>query len=181
MSLLGTLRSAGAKTVSRALPVALALTVAFIPTWGWSQPAAPAPPVTATPPSPTPGAVILEPGPGVPMLPPEVQLVRFQAPEGVQIEVLGPVPEPLTVPAAQAEGLFGLKVGVGYRLRVANLPHREGVELFPVIEMVGHLHRPPGIDPIKFPVRVIFGEEDLIDAADHGRLVTKIIYLEDPE
>ena len=76
---------------------------------------------------------------------------------------------------------FGLKVGVGYRLRLANLPDRPGAELFPVIEVVGHLHRPDGIDPGRFPIRVVFTEDDLVDAVDRGRLVTQIVYLEDPE
>jgi uncharacterized repeat protein (TIGR01451 family) len=75
----------------------------------------------------------------------------------------------------------GLKVGVGYRLRLSNLPERPGVELFPVIEVVGHLHRPEGIDPGKFPIRVSFTEDDLHDAADRARLVTQVVYLEDPD
>ena len=74
-----------------------------------------------------------------------------------------------------------MKVGVGYRLRLANLPERPGAELFPVIEVVGHLHRPEGIDPSRFPIRVTFAEDDLVDAVDRGRLVTLIVYLEDPE
>jgi uncharacterized repeat protein (TIGR01451 family) len=115
-----------------------------------------------------------------PCLPTEVQIVRFQGPEGVMIDVLGPNPEPS--PAGDGHGLatFGLKVGVPYRLRVHNLPGRPGAEIFPVIEVVGHLHRPKGIDPAKFPIRVEFDEDDFEDVVEHGRLVTQIIYLEDP-
>ena len=50
-----------------------------------------------------------------------------------------------------------------------------------MIEVVGHLHRPREIDPAKYPIRVIFTEEELWDVVDHGRLVTKVIYLEEPE
>ena len=50
-----------------------------------------------------------------------------------------------------------------------------------MIEVVGHLHRPAGIDPGKYPIRVVFGDLDFEDVADRGRLVTQVIYLEDPE
>jgi uncharacterized repeat protein (TIGR01451 family) len=70
---------------------------------------------------------------------------------------------------------------VGYRLRIANIPERPERELFPVIDVVGHLHRPDGIDPGKYPIRVIFSDEDLNDTLDRSRLVTKVIYLEDPD
>ena len=63
----------------------------------------------------------------------------------------------------------------------ANIPERPGRELYPVIEVVGHLHRPEGIDPGKYPIRVIFNQDDLDDTLDRSRLVTKIIYLEDPD
>ncbi|MCP6530480.1 hypothetical protein NL480_27605, partial [Klebsiella pneumoniae] len=45
----------------------------------------------------------------------------------------------------------------------------------------GHLHRPAEIDPGKYPIRVVFTEEELWEVVDDGRLVTKVIYLEDPE
>jgi uncharacterized repeat protein (TIGR01451 family) len=117
----------------------------------------------------------------VPVLPPEVQIVRFHGPEGLRVEVLGPAPE--AVPEGDGHGLatVGLKVGVGYRLRLTNLPERPGAELFPVIEVVGHLHRPADIDPARFPIRVMFTADDLVDAVDRGRLVTLIVYLEDPD
>ena len=119
--------------------------------------------------------------PAEPILPDEIQVVRFQGPAGMKVEVLGPAPE--TVPQGDGQGLatVGLKVGVGYKLRLSNLPDRPDFELFPVIEIVGHLHRPAGIDPDKFPIRVAFTQEDLLDTADRGRLVTQVVYLEDPE
>ena len=153
----------------------------------------PRPPILSTPapvtPAPTrvpeaPGSVIVGPGEVVaeaPGLPTEVQVVRFQGPDGVRVEVLGPNPEP--VPVGDGKGLItvGLKVGTSYRLRVSNLPNRPSAEFFPVIEMVGHLHRPAAIDPGKYPVRVVFTEEDFDDVVARGRLVTQVIYLEDPE
>jgi uncharacterized repeat protein (TIGR01451 family) len=122
-----------------------------------------------------------EPAEAAPGLPADVQVVRFSGPEGLKIEVLGPAPE--AVPQGDGKGLLtvGLKVGVGYRLRLTNIPVRPDVELFPVIEVVGHLHRPAKIDPGKFPIRVVFDLQDLYDAADHAHLVTRVVYLEDPD
>jgi uncharacterized repeat protein (TIGR01451 family) len=92
-------------------------------------------------------------------------------------------PDPTPVPIGDGGGLItvGLKRGVGYRLRVTGIVERPFAELFPVIEVVGHLHRPDGIDPGKYPIRVVFLQDDLDDAVDRGRLVTKIVYLEDPD
>ncbi len=139
----------------------------------------------ASAPAPAPGLAVVG-GPAVvavsgPTLPNNIQVVRFQGPAGVLVEVLGPAPEP--APIGDGHGLLtvGLKVGTPYRLHVFNLPDRPGAELFPVIEVVGHLHRPPGIDPGKYPIRVVFTASDFEDVADRGRLVTQVIYLEDPE
>src|SRR5206468_1594816 len=55
-------------------------------------------PTPAASPAPTgapSGSVVVEAGAA--LLPPEVQLVRFQIPEGVRLEILGPVPEPVAV------------------------------------------------------------------------------------
>ncbi len=128
-----------------------------------------------------PGVAEVGPGTTPPALPDEVQVVRFQGPEGLKVEVLSPAPEPAPVGDNGGIATVGLKRGIGYRLRLSHLPERPGVELFPVIELVGHLHRPENIDPARFPIRVVFNQEDLDDVADHGRLVTKVLYLEDPD
>lgn len=192
--------------VGRSLCVALALAGAGMPGRAWAQqPPAPgvAPPLPATrpPTAPSPGpvatpapnlapapsnapsaAVTVVENPGVPVLPPVVQVVRFHAPAGVTLEVLGPTPEP--VPQGDGHGLatMGLKVGVPYRMKLSNFPGvRRHAEIYPVIQVVGHLHRPAGIDPSRYPIRVAFGEFDISDAVDKGRLVTQVVYIEDPE
>jgi uncharacterized repeat protein (TIGR01451 family) len=130
------------------------------------------------------GTAVVAPGSAVasevvaPQIPPDVQLVTFHVPDGVRLEILGPQPEPVPVPAAN---LYGLHVGVGYRLRVSNLPGRPGAVLYPVLEVVGHLHRPKGVDSVKFPIRVPFGPDDFEDTVGKGRLVTEVVYLEDPD
>jgi uncharacterized repeat protein (TIGR01451 family) len=146
------------------------------------------PGVAATgPPASAPGAVVdlngdpAAGGPSNPALPPDIQVVRFQGPEGISVEVLGPTPTPVSQGDGHGILTVGLKRGVGYRLRISGIPERPGVELFPVIEVVGHLHRPEGIDPSKYPIRVIFTLEELTEVLQQGRLVTKVIYLEDPD
>jgi uncharacterized repeat protein (TIGR01451 family) len=115
------------------------------------------------------------------VLEPDVQIVRFQGPPELAVEVLSP--PPLPVPIRDGGGLLtvGLKRGVGYRLRLTGITERPLAELYPVVEIVGHLHRPDGIDPAKYPIRIVFNQDDLDDAVDRGRLVTKVIYLEDPD
>ena len=146
----------------------------------------------AAPPSTpaAPGTAVIGPGEapaappcaaGPPLIEPDVQVVRFQGPPGLTVDVLAPAPSP--VPAGDGGGIItvGLKRGVAYRLKLSGIPERPGRELYPVIEIVGHLHRPEGIDPGKYPIRVVFSQEDLDDNVDKSRLVTKIIYLEDPD
>lgn len=184
MSLQATIRRAGVWTARLALPAGVALAAATGPARTSAQPPPqPAPVVAPTPPPTVPGTVVVEAEEAVPLLPPDVQVVQFQGPPGVHIAVLGPNPEPLPLPngATPPDGMFGLRVGVGYRLRLWDLPSRPGAELYPVVEVVGHLHRPSGVDPAKFPVRVVFTEDDFVDAVDHGRLVTQAVYLEDPD
>ncbi len=128
-----------------------------------------------------PGTAVVETPPGAPALAPEIQIVRFHGPEGVKAEVVSPAPE--AVPVGDGHGMLtvGLRVGVAYRLRLTDLPGRAGADLYPVIQIVGHLHRPEGIDASKFPIRIAFTEDDFVEAVDKGRLVTQVIYLEDPE
>ncbi len=68
---------------------------------------------------------------GPPAIPPDVQLVRFRVPEGVHVEILGPAPEPIALAEGRPQDILGLKVGVGYRLRIWDLPDRPGAELLP--------------------------------------------------
>ncbi len=137
--------------------------------------------VAVTGPPSVAGQPVAAAAPAAPVLPPDVQVVRFQVPEGSTVEILGPTPTP--VPGPEGAGLLtvGLKRGVGYRVRIANIPEREGVELFPVIEVVGHLHRPDGIDPARYPIRVILNFEDFDTVLNQSRMLTKVVYLEDPD
>src|SRR4051794_32408429 len=64
-----------------------------------------------------PGMVVVEGGAppvvmGGPMLPTEVQVVRFQGPPGVMVEVLDPRPEPVSLGDGHGLATVGLRVGV---------------------------------------------------------------------
>jgi uncharacterized repeat protein (TIGR01451 family) len=108
--------------------------------------------------------------------------VRFHGPEGLKLEVLGPQPESVAPGDGHGLATVGLRVGVTYRLRLSSLPGvAEGAETYPTIQVVGHLHRPAGIDASRYPIRVSLSEVDFADVVDRGRLVTQVIYLEDPD
>jgi uncharacterized repeat protein (TIGR01451 family) len=156
----------------------------------------PPPPPTATLPSLTaaPDAAAASPGvaaiglaetedppthPGA--LPPGIQVVRFQGPEGIVVEVLGPQPPQPLVGDGDGLATFGLQVGLTYHLRLTNLPNRPGVALYPTLQLIGHLHRPPDVDPARYPIRIQLDDSDLDDVLNSGRMVTHVVYLEDPD
>jgi hypothetical protein len=78
-----------------------------------------------------------------------------------------------------APALAGLRVGLVYRLKISDLADYPGVELFPTVELIDRLHPPRGQE-LEFPVPIILTAEE-IDMALEGRLVTKVIYLEQPD
>jgi len=81
--------------------------------------------------------------------------------------------------APQATPLrIGLLIAPVYRLKVSNLPGREGEEVFPTIELIDRLYPPRGQER-RFPVPIELTEEDLQLALD-GKYITRVIYLEDP-
>lgn len=75
--------------------------------------------------------------------------------------------------------MAGLRVGQVYRFRVSNIPFAEGVELYPTVEMVDRTYPPPGL-ATSYPIPINLDQDDLY-AAMEGRLVTRVIFLEDPQ
>ena len=110
-----------------------------------------------------------------------IKLARFQ-PVRVILPMAGSVtfyesaqrPIELAAPA-QA----GLLVGNVYRLKVSGLEDFPGVDFYPSIELIDRLHPPTGREE-DFPIDFEFTTEEFEWAAN-GRLVTKVIYLEQPE
>ncbi len=70
-------------------------------------------------------------------------------------------------------------VGHLYRIRVAGMPEFPGVELYPTIEVVDRLHPPAGLVE-QYPIPIEITAEEIAAALDN-QLVTKVIYLEQPD
>ncbi|SMP50938.1 hypothetical protein SAMN06265222_103196 [Neorhodopirellula lusitana] len=107
--------------------------------------------------------------------PPYFQPVRFVGPAGTEFSMAqyGSFPE------GQKNLMAGLMVGQVYRFRVSNIPYSEGVELFPTVEMVDRTYPPPGL-ATSYPIPINLDADDLA-AALEGQLVTRVIFLEDPQ
>lgn len=103
------------------------------------------------------------------------QPVAFSGPAGTKFSL----PEPGGLTEGDAHLMAGLMVGAVYRFRVANIPGTPGAELYPTVELIGRTYAPPGLET-SFPIPINLSDTDLQDALD-GKLVTRIIYLEDPQ
>jgi hypothetical protein len=104
--------------------------------------------------------------------------VLFSKPEGMQVRwdvgsgMFGEVP--LIVP-----GRSNFQQGGIYRLKLTNIPNREGVELYPTLEIGPATPRTEAfLAHNALPVQ--FTPEDF-DQVLSGNFVTKVIYLPDPE
>ena len=75
--------------------------------------------------------------------------------------------------------LAGLLVGPVYRFKLSEMPAYPGIELYPTVELIDRLHPPPGQEA-RFPVPIAFTDEE-IQAAIEGRMVMKVVYLEQPD
>lgn len=80
---------------------------------------------------------------------------------------------------APAPALAAIQVGAVYRLKLSQLPDYPGVELFPTVELLDRLHPPRGREA-EFPVPISLTDEEIRFAVE-GRLVTKVVYLEQPD
>ncbi|HVJ66971.1 MAG TPA: hypothetical protein VM510_03245 [Caulifigura sp.] len=72
-----------------------------------------------------------------------------------------------------------LQVGGTYRFKISGLPELPGIEVYPTIELIDHLHAPAGSEQ-DFPVPLEISAAD-VEAAAQNRMVTKVIYLEQPD
>ena len=77
-----------------------------------------------------------------------------------------------------APSLAGLLLGPVYRVKLCNMPDYPGMVLYPTIELVDRLHPPAG-RATEFPIIVPFTAQEL-ELAEQGQLITKVIYLEQP-
>lgn len=125
-----------------------------------------------------PGGGVLQSAGMLPGIPPTLQ-VTFGQPEGMQVryDATGARmfdSEPLVVPARQNFPQGGL-----YRIKLTNIPAREGVELYPTVELA-YANPRTGAYLAHNSVPIQFTEEDF-DQVLTGNFVTKVIYLPDPD
>jgi hypothetical protein len=104
------------------------------------------------------------------------QPVRFAGPQGIRFALAEG-----NGFAAEGEPTLraGLLVGAVYRFKITRLPDAPGRELFPTIEIIDRTYPPAG-QATRFPIPIVLEEDDL-EQALAGRLVTRVIYLEDPQ
>jgi len=81
---------------------------------------------------------------------------------------------PLVMPSRQ-----NFSQGAIYRLKLTNIPDREGTELYPTLEVAPVTPRTDAF-LAHAPIPIQFTDEDL-DQVLSGNFVTKVIYLPDPE
>ncbi len=81
--------------------------------------------------------------------------------------------------AQEAPAQAGMQVGYAYRVKIANIPEHPGLEIYPTIELLGRLHPPMELKD-QYPVPVEITEEE-IEAVMNDQMVTKVIYLEQPQ
>jgi hypothetical protein len=107
--------------------------------------------------------------------------VHFIAPDGMQIGWQVAVDETRTFAERQitVPGRYNFEQGAIYRLKLTNIPGREGVVLYPTLEVAP---RAPASEAYLAhnAVPVEFTDEDF-DQVVAGNFVTKVIYLPDPE
>ena len=106
-----------------------------------------------------------------------IQPVQLIAPANTTVEVGDAASSFGQAQATQMTVAMG--IGYVYRFKLSNLPLPEaaGKTLYPSIEVIGKLKPPAGLEN-DFPVQVVVTRDD-IDLALTGRMVTRVIYLED--
>ena len=73
----------------------------------------------------------------------------------------------------------GFLVGSVYRFQITRIPQMEGAELYPTLEVIDRTYPPAGL-ATRYPIVINLDQEDL-ESALEGKLVTRVIYLEDPQ
>ncbi len=104
------------------------------------------------------------------------QPVEIQVPDGVLVSL---AEHGQFGPAEKRSVTVGMQIGQVYRLKVANIPFYEGLEVYPSIEVINRLYPPPG-QARRFPIPVQITAEEL-ELALNGNFVTRVIYLEDKD
>lgn len=106
-----------------------------------------------------------------------LQPIRVELPTDGTVSVYSAMPEPVAMLATPAQ--FSVNAGHIYRLRIADMPEFPNVEVYPSIEILDRMHPPEG-RATDYPIPVVLTETDIREAID-GHMVTRIVYLEQPQ
>jgi uncharacterized repeat protein (TIGR01451 family) len=148
---------------------------------GPTAPAAPAAPTVVRASGgygPGPVTPLFQPGYGAPV-PAPVLAARVLAPQGVRVTAF-PGTALGRMFDADPKQVFGLRPGYRYRLELSNLPYHPGRALYPEVEVLGSIVPRVGMRYMDYPIPLVFTQAD-IDKALTGSVVTKVVYLENPE
>lgn len=103
--------------------------------------------------------------------------VRFFGPQGMRATFYQGRPEGRTYDAPVTAGM---RTGYLYRVKLSGMARFPGVELYPSLEVRGCLHLPVRMNPADYPAPVVLTDDD-VEKVLNGVLITKVVYLEDPE
>ena len=109
--------------------------------------------------------------------PAPVLATRVLAPAGVRVTAYPATPIARTF---EAPAVLGMRPGYIYRLELSTIPAYPGRSLFPEVEICGTIVPRPRMNYMDWQAPLLFTTGD-IDRAMAGTMVTKIVYLEDPE
>ena len=127
---------------------------------------------------PGPGVLMMGPGAAPAMMPPAVQRtsqVRFLGPEGMSVG--WQIGDAFAENQLMAPDRYNFLQGATYRLKLANVPGREGLVLYPSLHVYPtHPTTAAYIEHNALPLRIT--DEDL-DQVETNNFVTKVIYLPD--
>jgi len=118
-------------------------------------------------------------GAAAPVIPTPAPLLAAKAiaPKGVRVTAYPGTP---LAKSYDAPATFGLRPGYTYRFELSNIAHHPGRSLYPEVEVRGTLVPRPGMKYMEWPTPLYFTAND-IERALLGAVITKVIYLEDPE
>ncbi len=119
---------------------------------------------------------LMQPGMGAPVPAPLVA-AKFLVPKDVRVTAF---PGTALSRMYDAPAVMGLRPGYSYRFELSNLPYAPGKSLFPEVEVRGTLVPRPGMKYMDYSIPLVFTQAD-IDRVLKGAVVTKVIYLEDPD
>ena len=103
------------------------------------------------------------------------QPIKFSGPSGTQFAL----PQGGAMSPAEPNLMAGVLIGNVYRFKITGIPNAPGAELFPTLELIDRTYPPPGL-ATSYPIPINLDQIDL-DEALAGRMVTRVIYLEDQQ